>query len=318
MFILEQIVFDTLCAIKYLSDDLYESKKPTLSRVCALLLATRKKGEKNPYLVKYDLYGVYANTSHAEIQNAIDVLADKGYVYYKSDNKWFIYITENGREVLRKQKPNVDVYRYIDFKNLAPNDEYLGNYATCDLISDFLNKPVLQHLRELEGNFSKVSPYPIDMSQALRWKEKTKILHNCLKGLKSRCSNIHIIFEYAMPKTTKTRDEEACPCVRAGVLLVSREKVLVIHFRQSDKMVPESASHAQKYAICLLKHHNKAKDMTIATIVVLNSSKKHLELYDDLAVCSPDSLPKLIAGYFESSNKLVKNIEEWTGAGFTI
>ena len=161
-----------------------------------------------------------------------------------------------------------------------------------------------------------VSPYKLETGQKEAWERCYVPLKNALKKCGERYKNLFLVFEYTLPG--RISKKEVTKLVWPDVLIVSKEKILVLEFK--NKPLPADASEkymnqAEKYKHRLEKYHLESAKRQIDCVLVSTQMKKTRKRVDNGVFCSSDYLDLIIQEAFPKATKAF-NYNVWIESGF--
>lgn len=194
-----------------------------------------------------------------------------------------------------------------------------GSYAAYYTIRGFLGKTQEAFIKSLKNNFPRVSPFALEEEQIAAWKDCFNVLQESLSDLPMSYRNLNIVFEYVLPnnKPGTKKAQEGTP-IRADVILVSNDTVLVLEFKQRDEkdLFKGLASQANKYKTRLENYHNKSKNMDINALLVLTKANDYRGEVEEVPCCSPDRLSDEIIHLMGNFPKPYPRFGDWINSKF--
>lgn len=169
-------------------------------------------------------------------------------------------------------------YRYGEFKKLN---------------RDFWLEEMIRNSRELCGEEA-------GDKQCRAWLNCREVMNKALKKLPGSYEDVFLVFEYLLPNHKPgTKKAETEKGIRPDVLMVSKEHVIVLEFKQrkadGDGSVFEGyANQAEKYVRRLNRYHKASENMVVMPVLVMVLEHKLLEDRDSIIVCSADRLAEAI------------------------
>ena len=137
---------------------------------------------------------------------------------------------------------------------------------------------------------------PIHKENKESWEDCYHFLVNNLPK-NPEYDNFHLIFEYIMPDTNK----------RADVILLTQNKVLILEFKQKNKIKKIDISQATGYAQSIKYYHHQTDEqhMTVLPYLVLTGEKPESGYHSDLInVLWKDNFENTIADILKNEQPL--------------
>lgn len=192
-------------------------------------------------------------------------------------------------------------------KNVKPG----GEEATCydghkrcaynNQLVTFLNEEQHEWLQKMKTNFGEITSLELGESQIRAWRDCFKVLKNELKALAEKRPDYHIVFEYFLPYESGRRPD---------VLLISKEEVIVLEFKQYGTIKHADVDQVAAYARDLQEYHFETRDKAVKAVLVLTGVKEQVFDTDGVKICAGNKLSyvldKIIAARTSS-----ENIEKW-------
>lgn len=309
------VKLDLLCTIKYLSDDRRAKALPTLSDI-AIFLRGSDLSRRKAFTHKYDLYGKYETITNDEVKSYLDELVNEKLILDKGG----FSLTKDGTAVIAENRPKALDNPYAKVNEAVECGEeyqYIGQYACYYRLDVFKKKSLNELLDNLEGYYSKVSPYPLEEEQVRAWTDCYKTLQECFKSIPKQYENLYVVFEYVLPNHKPgSKRSNGDVGIRSDVVLVSNTSTLVLEFKQRSEDFEGFVLQAKKYKTRLERYHEQAKNMRNHSVLVLTKAKKHLKKHDGVTTCSKDYLSDIIQIIFENDCERHEDIKGWLRSPF--
>lgn len=194
---------------------------------------------------------------------------------------------------------------------------YIGNACYCSAADRLFGLGEERWLAQMKSRFKQVSPYPLTDEQVRAWANSYKVLASTFASLPPEYGKLQLIFEYVLPSH---EPEEGAATedigVRADVILLSKDTVCVLEFKDRTGPYPGCERQARKYAKRLRRWHTGSVGMRKKTILVFTNASDISEKRYRLTVSSPDHLTGVLADLFPMPvRKLAeKNTKAWMNA----
>lgn len=193
----------------------------------------------------------------------------------------------------------------------------LGNCAAYYTLGGFLFKPHDKIIKKLTTNFHRVSDFSLEKEQVVAWEDCNYVLRASLSKLPASYKDLCVIFEYVLPKhkpgTKKFLNETH---IRADVILVSPDTVLVLEFKQRDRPYEWMISQAKKYQTRIEKYHVQSQGMEVKSMLVLTKADNVIDNIDGVHICSPDNLSDEIKRLMGEPPKKRLYMQKWVDSAF--
>lgn len=194
---------------------------------------------------------------------------------------------------------------------------YIGKSCYCSTVERLLDLGQERWLARMKSCFKRVSPYPLTDGQVRAWVNSYDVLTSTFAALPPEYGKLQLIFEYVLP-SHKPEDDAAAEDVgvRADVILLSKDTVCVLEFKDRTGSYPGCERQARKYAKRLRHWHTGSVGMRKKTILVFTKATEISEKRYRLNVSSPDHLASVLANLFPAPiRKMTKDgAKAWMNA----
>ncbi len=195
----------------------------------------------------------------------------------------------------------------------------IGERTMYITAKSFVDKTEDKFIKSMSTNYPRVSDDLLDESQIGAWRDCYRVLQEMLNGLpKYWRKDFWMVFEYTLPihaPWTKKFEKEK-KHFRADVILLTKNKAIVLEFKQWGKPSKELYSQAAKYGRRLRRYHIGSQDMQISSILVLTKAAGFRETVDGVSGCSPDNLAEEVYHIIGSGKLKACNCNAWLNSGF--
>ena len=199
---------------------------------------------------------------------------------------------------------------------------YIGKCCYHDTVDKLLALGEAEWERTMASRFKRVSPFPLRPEQSRAWRNCYAALASAFHELPAEYGKLQIIFEYVLPQrrpddTTPRVDDTG---IRADAVLLSKDTVLILEFKDRDALFPGCERQARKYARRLRRWHTGSVGMRRKTAVVLTQSPPLREKRYRLTACSPGELSGVIGETFPLPLKRMPavGVWDWMAAPWTV
>ena len=143
---------------------------------------------------------------------------------------------------------------------------------------------------------------PPSPGQIKAWQDSFHVLQQTFSALPAEYHQLHVIFEYALPRYPITPGKAPRPYyVFADAILLGKERAVVLEFKQKKQDYFGDAHQARKYRRRIQDYHDASRGMSKGAILVLTKAVALRERYYKVACCSADFLAAAILDQFGSA-----------------
>ena len=178
-------------------------------------------------------------------------------------------------------------------------------------IQQFVTLAKSEWLRALHEHHQHCMNCPADESQNAAWNQEFEILQAELKKIiqsKPDVGNYSIIFEYELPRERGRRPD---------VIILGSSVILVIEFKDFNKIFQAHIDQVDAYARDLKNYHAGSQQHTVIPILVLTRIKEMGERFDNVTVLSQDTIANFIATQRSSENTTLIDPLTWIHANYS-
>lgn len=199
---------------------------------------------------------------------------------------------------------------------------YIGKCCYHSTVDKLLALGETEWERKMTSRFKRVSPFPLKPEQSRAWWNCYAALVSAFRDLPAAYGKLQIVFEYVLPQRrpddTEPRVDDTG--VRADVVLLSKDTVLVLEFKDRDALYPGCERQARKYARRLRRWHTGSAGMRRKTAIVLTQSPPLREKRYRLTACSPGELSGVIGEAFPLPLKRMPaaGVRNWMAAPWAV
>lgn len=309
-----EIEYVILCAIKWLSEDRRAKSNPKVSDIGTFLRGSDVSRSKTFYH-KYEFYARYPSLGNDDIEHIIEklkkqkmVIGDVGYQLSKS-----------GREHLMLVKPSAFENLYLNTQTQEVIDHYIGSYLSYNRVGVLKKKTLNEWLDRMEGRYAQVSPHNLDEEQIRAWMDCYKVLQDTFASLPKQYEDLYAVFEYVLPNykpgSKRSVDDDG---VRADVILVSKDRSVVLEFKQRDVDFEGFVLQTGKYKTRLERYHEQSKEMQVDAVLVLTKRKNYRQSHENVVTCSKDMLSMVLQDLFDGDIIKHEDIKGWLHSKFIV
>lgn len=131
-------------------------------------------------------------------------------------------------------------------------------------IQGFMQESEETWLNSMKQSFKEILAFPLEESQVTAWKDCCKVLKKQLNSFANDYPGFYVVFEYLLPYESGRRPD---------VLLVSKEQVIVLEFKQNFRVVHADIDQTAAYARDIREYHYESRDMDVSAVLVLTGAR---------------------------------------------
>ena len=176
-------------------------------------------------------------------------------------------------------------------------------------LEGFLLEDKAEWIAKMKEAFAEMSELSLGESQVRAWKDCFDVLQEQLPSIAETHPNFDIVFEYRLPYESGRRPD---------VLLVSKEQVIVIEFKQNFRVIHADIDQAAAYARDIREYHYESRDCQVSAILVLthaDESAADMDVTTGVAVAPRAILSSSISSVLEAENTRA-DIEKWLNSKY--
>jgi len=193
----------------------------------------------------------------------------------------------------------------------------LGNCAKYIMARNFLKKSQVEFVRSLKSNYDRVTEYSLEAGQEKAWKNCYDVLHAVFSQLSEPYGNLWLVFEYVLPcYNPESHRFQSENHIRADVLLVAKDSVLVLEFKQRAEPFIGLYRQARKYRNRIANYHASSIGMNVEALLVLTGAHQFCDQEEGITGCSPDLLSNEIRRLMGDTPNPHHNIKGWLQSRF--
>lgn len=138
----------------------------------------------------------------------------------------------------------------------------------------------------MKSAFQASYTMPIEESQVRAWRDCFDVLQTELPTIETKYPGLQIIFEYALPYESGRRPD---------VILLSKEHVIVLEFKQYGTVEPAHVDQVKAYARDLREYHFESRSRQVTPVLLLTGiDTQKPEQRDGIIFCSKGWLGALV------------------------
>lgn len=159
---------------------------------------------------------------------------------------------------------------------------------------------------------------PPTAGQIKAWVDSFRVLQAACSLLPDEYRNLYIVFEYALPRYPVRPGRHPSPYyVYADAVLLSKNRAVVLEFKQKDHDYFGDAHQARKYHRRIQNFHNASRGMGKGAVLVLTKAKDLREHYFKVDCCSADLLHDVILEQFPVNFMRHPDPSGWCSSAFS-
>ena len=198
---------------------------------------------------------------------------------------------------------------------------YLNEYCWKGSVEKFLSIDCDSWLQKMKQRYHKVTPYKLTPQQERAWKNCFKVLQDTLAEMGEDYKKLHLVFEYCLPKYPPKANGSisAQYVIRADCIIISKETVLVLEFKDRSDVRKEHGFTTRSYRNRLHKYHDQSWGKRKWCILIPTLSENIREvILKRITACSPDRLAEELIAQFGEKPKSVKSFQDWIASTYSI
>ncbi len=130
-------------------------------------------------------------------------------------------------------------------------------------------------LAKMVKRYPKVSPFSLTSQQQRAWGNSYDVLHDTFEKLPSEYGKLELIFEYVLPLHNPAQPTEAeDPGVRPDVILLAKNALCVLEFKDRSDPYPHCHQQARKYCDRLQRWHVESIGMDKKAIAIFTTGNE--------------------------------------------
>ena len=139
------------------------------------------------------------------------------------------------------------------------------NHRCCyvNSLEGFLGESKADWIAKMKQSFLAISELPLGESQVRAWRDCFDVLMEQLPGMVKTHPNFDIVFEYCLPYESGRRPD---------VLLVSREQVIILEFKQKFRVIHADLDQTAAYARDIREYHYESRNSKVSALLVLTQA----------------------------------------------
>ena len=138
-------------------------------------------------------------------------------------------------------------------------------------IAAFLSEDRSIWISKMKDTFHHLFEMPLSDSQIRAWKDCFDVLLEQLPPIAATHPNFDIVFEYCLPYESGRRPD---------VLLISKEQVIVLEFKQNFRVIHADIDQTAAYARDLREYHYESRNSNVSAILVLTHADEQVSATD--------------------------------------
>ena len=140
----------------------------------------------------------------------------------------------------------------------------------------------------MKSAFQASYPMTLEESQVRAWRDCFNVLQAELPANQTKYPGLQIIFEYALPYESGRRPD---------VILLSKEHVIVLEFKQYGDVRPADIDQVRAYARDLREYHFESRNRQVTPVLLLTGIEtQRPEPQDGIILCSKGWIGDLVDG----------------------
>ena len=176
-------------------------------------------------------------------------------------------------------------------------------------IAAFLSEEKGEWINQMKASFEAMLEMPLGESQIRAWKDCFDVLKEQLPSVAQLCPNFDIVFEYCLPYESGRRPD---------VLLVSKEQVIVLEFKQNFRVIHADIDQTAAYSRDIREYHYESRNSKVSAILVLTHADENaadVDTTNGVAIAPRATLAATILKMVEAENTRT-DINQWLSSKY--
>ena len=176
-------------------------------------------------------------------------------------------------------------------------------------IAAFLSEEKSKWINQMKDSFEAMLEMSLGESQIRAWKDCFDVLKEQLPYVAQVCPNFDIVFEYCLPYESGRRPD---------VLLVSKEQVIVLEFKQNFRVIHADIDQTAAYSRDIREYHYESRNSKVSAILVLTHADENAADVDTttgVAIAPRATLAATILEMVEAANTRT-DINQWLSSKY--
>lgn len=176
-------------------------------------------------------------------------------------------------------------------------------------IAAFLSEEKGKWINQMKDSFEAMLEMLFEESQIRAWKDCFDVLKEQLPSVARVCPNFDIVFEYCLPYESGRRPD---------VLLVSKEQVIVLEFKQNFRVIHADIDQTAAYSRDIREYHYESRNSKVSAILVLTHADENAADVDTttgVAIAPRATLAATILKMVEAENTRT-DINQWLSSKY--
>ena len=173
----------------------------------------------------------------------------------------------------------------------------------------FLQENKTNWIKKMKEAFQDLVEMPLGESQVRAWKDCFDVLMEQLPAIYKTHPNFDVVFEYCLPYESGRRPD---------VLLISKEQVIVLEFKQNFRVIHADIDQTAAYARDIYEYHFESRDRKVSAILVLthaDESESDVDITTGVIIASKETLADAISGVLVAENTR-DDIDQWLNSKY--
>ena len=184
-------------------------------------------------------------------------------------------------------------------------------YRCCyvNSVAAFLSEDRSSWINNMKDGFQHLFEMPLSGSQIGAWKDCFDVLLEQLPPVAESHPNFDIVFEYCLPYESGRRPD---------VLLISKEQVIVLEFKQNFRVIHADIDQTAAYARDLREYHYESRNSNVSAILVLTHADEQVSATDittGVMVAPRSTLADVISKVLNTENTKT-DITQWLNSRY--
>lgn len=179
----------------------------------------------------------------------------------------------------------------------------------ANMLPAFLAEDKSAWISKMKDAFQHLLEMPLSDSQVRAWKDCFDVLTEQLPPIAATHPNFNIVFEYCLPYESGRRPD---------VLLISKEQVIVLEFKQNFRVIHADIDQTAAYARDLREYHYESRNSHVSAILVLTHADELVSATDittGVMVAPRSTLADVISKVLNTENTKT-DIAQWLNSRY--
>lgn len=201
----------------------------------------------------------------------------------------------------------------------------VNKFCWCGTVASFIAIGRDEWLTRMRKEYPRVFPFPLTPQQEAAWSHSYDALSATFQALGPAYKNLHLIFEYGLPKwpPTKTGRISKDHAIYADCVLVAKKEVVILEFKDrdlSDREVARKLSlSVRRYRNRIQKFHDQSRGFSKRGVLISTVNTEILrQSIKGITLCSADKLGEAIAQILGPRPTRIRSVVAWRETTYSV